>query len=154
MPRGTKKKLAPARTLRTPSRTNVALLTSPKTARTLERRYQVLEMRKYGVPMEEIAHTLQCTTGDVRKDVTEVLGQTATALRGNTEEERNLECVRLDALLQRYMPLAEMGNLAACGLVLSISDRRRKLLALDIPEVKEQSDTGIRVYVGVSIDDV
>jgi hypothetical protein len=60
----------------------------------------------------------------------------------------------LDRYLEAVSPLAETGNLNAMGMALSISDRRRKLLALDRPEDKATTETGVRVYVGIDIDNV
>lgn len=145
----------PVKALRTQARTKgVGQVTSVETARILDRRYKVHKMRRDGVPIETIATTLGCAINTVRGDISEVLGQTATALYETVEEARNLEIGRYDALLRQYQPLAEAGNIAAATLVLSISDRRRKLLALDVPEAKVKEETGVRVYVGIDIDGV
>lgn len=125
-----------------------------QTARILERRYKIMEMRKDGIRIDVIAATLKCCINTVREDIQEVLGQTATKLFETVEEARNLELERYDSLLRRYQPLAEAGNLAAAGLVIQISRERRKLLALDQPEVKNIDETAIRVYVGVDMDAV
>jgi hypothetical protein len=150
-----KKKPSPVPALRTQGRAGgVATFTAVETARILTRRYKVMTMRKDGVPLYAIALTLGIGADTVREDIREVLGSTATALNETAEEARNLELVRFDALLSTYQPLAEAGNLNAAALVLSISDRKRKMLAIDVPEPKEQQETGMRIYVGIDIDGV
>lgn len=145
----------PVKALRTLARTTgTGQITSVETARVLVRRYKVMNMRKDGYSYAEIAETLSCSPATVREDVREILGKMATLMYEDTEEGRNLEVTRMDALLKRYQPLAEQGNLAAAGLVLQISAMRRKLLSLDVPEIKATSETAIRIYVGVDVDAV
>lgn len=153
---GKRKAPVPVRALRTASKTvGVGQAMSVTVARQLERRYQVLELRKMGCSQMEIAKTLGCAPETVAKDLEAVFSQTAECILDSAAVERDVEIARFDALLKRYQPLAEAGNLAAAGMVLSISDRKRKLLALDKPEVKrEAEETAIRVYVGINVDDV
>jgi hypothetical protein len=120
----------------------------------LERRYKAMCMRKDGVPMHKIAEMLGCGTETIKHDLQEVLGQTATALFENTEEARNLERSRYDALFARYQPLAEAGDKAAAMIVLQISKELRRMEALDKPEERRTEETGVRVYVGIDIDAV
>jgi hypothetical protein len=104
--------------------------------------------------MHKIAEMLGCGTETIKHDLQEVLGQTATALFENTEEARNLERSRYDALFARYQPLAEAGDKAAAMIVLQISKELRRMEALDKPEERRTEETGVRVYVGIDIDAV
>jgi predicted transcriptional regulator len=114
----------------------------------------VVELRRQGYSFQQIADTLGCTTVTASEDAKAVMGLAIKEFAETTEEMRQLEIERYDALLRFYQPLAEAGNLAAASLSLQISDRRRKLLALDKPEEKNQQETAIRIYVGVDVDAV
>ena len=145
----------PVKALRTQAKTTgVGVVNSVQTVRKVDRRYKVMEMRRHGWSMQEIADTLHCTAVTVSQDIKDVLTETMRDLSETTDEMRELELQRYDALLRFYQPLAEAGNLAAAGLVLSISASRRKLCALDKPEEKNQQETAIRVYVGIDVDAV
>lgn len=104
--------------------------------------------------MQEIADTLKCAVSTVAGDIRELLQLTAKEAMETTEEARQLEAERLDELQRTYYELARSNNMAAAALVLSIMDRRRKLLALDIPETKRLEHSGIREYVGVDTEQV
>jgi hypothetical protein len=130
------------------------LLTSAGLARKLERQYQVLELRKAGHTIKEIADLLKVGTSVIHGDLVEVLNYTLKDLTINAEQDREMQVQRLDGLLQRYYPLAKAGNLAAAAMVLQIETRRAKLLSLDVPETKRIEATGIREYVGIALEDV
>ena len=155
MPKRSAKQPIPVKALRTQANTKGSnVINSVQTLRQVDRRYKVVEMRRHGWSMQEIADTLKCTAKTVSEDLKEILNHTMTELNENTDEMRQMEIERYDALLKFYQPLAEAGNLAAAGLVLSISASRRKLCALDKPEEKNQQETAIRVYVGIDVDAV
>lgn len=120
----------------------------------LERRYQVWSLRKDGHTIHQIAQTLGVNDVTVRDDIVTIAKRLATELAETVEESRTLQVARLDALLLKYQTLAEGGNMGAATLVLSIEQRRSKLLALDLPENKKLEVTGIREYVGIDLDDV
>lgn len=119
-----------------------------------ERRYQVVQLRKQGYSVQQIAESLHCSADTVRDDLIKVLKVAVSEYAETTEENRQLQIERLDGLLKKYYPLAESGSLAAAAMVLSIEQRRSKLLALDLPEVKKLDVTGIREYVGVDLNEV
>jgi len=155
MPKRSAKQPIPVKALRTQANTKGSnVINSVQTLRQVDRRYKVVEMRRHGWSMQEIADTLKCTAKTVSEDLKEILNHTMTELNENTDEMRQMEIERYDALLKFYQPLAEAGNLGAAGLVLSISASRRKLCALDKPEEKNQQETAIRVYVGIDVDAV
>ncbi len=155
MPKTTKKRPVPVKALRTQAKTQGPhTVNSVQTLRQIDRRYKVVEMRRQGWSYQDIANALGCTAVTASEDMKEVMGLTMKELSETTDEMRQLEIERYDALLRFYQPLAEAGNLAAAGLVLSISASRRKLCALDKPEEKNQQETAIRVYVGIDVDAV
>lgn len=140
-------------------------LLSAKAVTVVERRYQVVEMRRAGVLMEDIARELDVGVDVVAKDLREVLSQAINHTSEGTDECRQLAIDRLDGLLNAYYEvateplIAEDGqiipmNMAAAQLVLQIEARRAKLLALDKPEAKGGMETGVREYVGVDMDKV
>lgn len=120
----------------------------------LERRYQVWTLRKDGNTIREIAQTLGFSEASIRDDIITIAKRISSELAETVEESRTLQVARLDALLVKYQKLAEGGNMGAATLVLSIEQRRSKLLALDLPENKKLEVTGIREYVGINLDDV
>jgi uncharacterized protein YerC len=140
----------------------------------VERRYQVVRMRRDGYSMPEIAKTLGCDTSTVRQDLVECLSTALTELAETSEEARQIEVERLDNLVKVYTPLAtevltrqvidkRSGNAvivteppdpAYATILLNVAARRSKLLALDVPEVKKQEETAVRVYVGINVEDM
>jgi hypothetical protein len=120
----------------------------------LERRYQVWKLRKDGHTIREIAQTINVSEPTVRDDIVTIAKRIASELSETVEESRTLQVARLDAMLVKYQALAEAGNMGAATLVLSIEQRRSKLLALDLPENRKLEVTGIREYVGINLDEV
>jgi predicted transcriptional regulator len=109
-------------------------------------------MRREGWSFREIADTLGCAIETVSSDLREVLNHAISELGETTEEARQLEVERLDEIMKEYYIKATGGDMAAAALVLSIGDRRRKLMALDKPEAREEVKIGIRIYPGVNTD--
>ena len=138
---------------------------STKTVMDVERRYQVIEMRRGGMSIREIAQELNVSEPTISRDLKFVLTEAIQATAETTEEHRHLAMERLDGLLRAYYSTAtevlvtEDGqiipeNMMAAQLVLKIEERRAKLLALDKPENKGGEESGIREYVGVNMDEV
>ena len=132
----------------------VAKMTEAKQLALLERRYQVWELRKQGYSIRDIAGAVQVTEETVRNDIIVLAKRLSTELSETVEEARSLQITRLDALLKKYQPAAELGSLSAASMVLQIEARRSKLLALDTPETKKLDVSGIREYVGINLDEV
>lgn len=149
-----KKRIIPVSKLRAATTRAAARMLAAKNIRMMERRYQVVKMRKEGYTTKEIADTLGINVVTVRDDIVRLLKQTITETAETTEENRQLQIERLDGLLKKYYGMAEMGSLAAAATVLAIEARRAKLLALDVPETKKLDVTGIREYVGIDPNDV
>lgn len=140
----------------------------------IERRFQVMELRKRGNTVQQIATALKCDVRTVRGDIMEVMRVAIHETAETTEEMRTIQLERLDAMLLIYLPLATEEHIeekmdAMSGtkvlvrvppnpiyaqLVMSIEARRAKLLALDVPETKKIETTGIRLYEGVDISKV
>jgi uncharacterized protein YerC len=138
---------------------------SPDNIRKIERRYKVLELRKLGYSIRQIADTIGANVATVQSDLKEVLRIAVSTMEENTEEARHLEIERLDEIMKAYYEVAtgplvdENGNIVpenmnAAALVLKVIDQRCKLLALSKPESKSESKTGIREYVGINLDQV
>lgn len=132
----------------------LAKVTSPQALRILERRYGVWKLRKDGFSVRAIAESLGANEATVREDIVVIAQRISKETAESVEESRFLQVERLDALLVKYQPLAEGGNLSAASMVLNIEARRSKLLALDLPEQKKLDVTGIREYIGINLDDV
>jgi len=120
----------------------------------LERRYKVMKLRKDGLPLHEIAAILDCAPETIRNDIRDVMGKTAQEMLETADEARVLERARYEAMIKVYQPAAEAGNMAAAQLILNISRELRKMEAIDKPEEKKTEESGVRVYVGIDIDQV
>lgn len=129
-------------------------LLSPQTVRVIESDYQVMIMRRDGHTIQQIAETLGLNQSTVSEKIKKVLSNTIGEMAETTEEHRQLELERYDAIIKTYMPMCIAGNLAAAAVILQVSQQRRKLLSLDIPEVKRLEVTAIREYVGVDLEQV
>lgn len=140
----------------------------------IERRYKVMELRRDGYTVRDIASIVGCSsttvTADIKGSLAEVLNEHALT----TEEERAIQVERLDNLIRAYTPLATENiyekvidgrsgkeiivaskpDPAFANLILQCETRRAKLLALDVPEQKKLEVTAIREYRGINVDDV
>src|SRR5690348_1571549 len=117
------------RTVKRQPATGKGRILSATVVEKVERRFQVLEMRKKGYTLQEIAEALQVGPDTVRSDLQKVLSDTIKTMAENTGEARQLEVERFDAIIKYYWPLALAGNLAATAVLLQVSQQRRKLLA-------------------------
>ena len=94
----------------------------------------ILNMRLHGLTFHEIARKLP-EAGFRRVSVSRIYAIVTKNLRSCREpparELRQLELLRLDQLQAAHYPAAMGGDAAAAARVLSIMDRRAKLLGLD-----------------------
>jgi|GEM_PF-1212601 len=94
----------------------------------------ILNMRLHGLTFQEIARKLP-EAGFRRVSVSRIFAIVAKALRSCRDqparELRQLELLRLDQLQAAHYKAAMGGDAAAATRVLSIMDRRAKLLGLD-----------------------
>jgi hypothetical protein len=112
----------------TPSRSKA----SPDRIAIAQREGAALELRKAGRTYDEIARMLDYSErSGAAKAVRRAL---AATVQEPADELRRLEVERLDSLLAAMWPLAMDGKLGAVDRVLSLMDRRAKLLGLDAPQ--------------------
>lgn len=161
------------RNVKTLSEKKSSRLHGQKAVANIERRYKIMELRRDGWSVGEIAKELKVSDLKVRKDIVFVLSKTIHKTEETAEESRQLQVARLDALLKKYVQLAnETVTLYTVGkdgqiketskppdpayarIVLDIEARRAKLLSLDVPEVKKLEVSGVRQYIGVDMDKV
>lgn len=149
-------------------------LTSTRTLRKVQRMYEVTHLKEQGYSHTEIAEALKLSPMEVGKLLRECLELTISEVAETTEQARQMEIARLDRLVKTYHhyahdvhteirinPMTGMEVLVEmppdpkyAKLLLDVSTRRSKLLALDVPEVKKIETTGIREYIGVDISKV
>lgn len=102
----------------------------------INRDLAILNMRLHGLTFHEIARRLP-EAGFRRVSVSRIYAIVTKNLRSCREpparELRQLELLRLDQLQAAHYPAAMGGDAAAASRVLSIMDRRAKLLGLDAP---------------------
>lgn len=82
---------------------------------------------------------------------TAVHRELARQLKPPTEEVRQLEVMRLDALLVVYMKKALGGDGWSCDRVLRISEARRKLLGLDYGPLTHPSDQQAAQFIMIEL---
>lgn len=99
-----------------------------------ERERRALELRKQGMTYDKIAQELGFANRSSARDC--VQRCLARTVREPADEVRQLECERLDALLQALWPRAMEGNTRSVEVALQVMDRRARLLGLDMPERK------------------
>lgn len=149
-------------------------ITSSNNLKAIERRRKVIIMRRDGWDYEDIANAVEASVATVREDILYCLNLAADEMAETAEQTRELQKARLDALLKTNIrfalePHTELRrdkltgkefvievppDPAYANVVLKIEERRAKLLALDIPEVKKMEVTGIREYVGVDLEKI
>ena len=112
----------------------------------IDKEVQIVELRKEGYVWREIATLVGMSTEGVYKAYNRAMVRT---LRPATEELREMELERLDALQLTYWQPAVQGNLRAADFILKVIDKRAKLLGLDAP-VKVQAE--VVTYDGTDLD--
>lgn len=94
------------------------------------RALKALELRLAGASYRQIAVSVGASLKTVYLDVQRMLREYASE---PAEQVRNAELGRLDRLLLAHWPAAVKGDYRATATVLSIMDRRARLLGLDAP---------------------
>jgi len=117
-----------------------------RTPATNARAAQVLWLREAGVPFKTIAERLGYRSESGAYNAFKRAMQ--RTIQEPADELRRLEELRLDALLRAMMPEALRGSTWHVDRVLSIMDRRAKLLGLDGP-----SQVEVTTYGRSDIDD-
>ncbi len=97
----------------------------------LDKQMQALKLRRAGLGYDEIAKLVGY------KSASGAFGAVRSALRKTLQEPaddlRKMELERLDVAMQAIFPMVTKGNLLAIDRYLKISERRSKLLGLDLP---------------------
>lgn len=111
----------------------------PKTGKaaikTAEKHAQVLELRKQGKSLQEIADALGYShPSGAHQALTRAIEQMVSE---PAEDVKALELLRLDGMFSEAWKKVEAGDLALGDFVLRLMARRAKLLGLDAPEKME-----------------
>lgn len=116
---------------------------SPRKIEAAERRIQALDLRKAGLTYQAIADRLGFKSpASAKKTVDTALDEMREIYREQAEQLIELECQRLDRLLQGLWLKAAGGNPRAVEAALKIMERRARLLGLDSAQKKELSGPG------------
>lgn len=102
-------------------------------AAAVARAAQMLELRKAGMTYDRIGEALGVSKQAVHKSVTKALREITSKAAESAEEIRNLELIRLDAMLAGLWAQAARGNLGAIDRALKIAERRAKITGIDAP---------------------
>lgn len=113
--------------------------TSQARARTLEREAKAFQLRKKGASYTEIARSLRISRQGAHKLVTAVFEQLESELGETVPTVRRMEIERLDEMLFAIWPKVKKGDLPSIDRALKISERRSKILGIDMPIAREVS---------------
>jgi predicted transcriptional regulator len=147
---------------------------SPRMVKYIENRRKALNLRAQGWTYNDIGEVLGASAGVISEMVRSALNLSLSDMKESTEEVRELQNTRLDMIVKGHMPFAseitqEIVEDKATGerivvsrpprvdsamTVLKAEERRSKLLALDVPEIKKLEVSGIREYVNIDISQV
>jgi transcriptional regulator with XRE-family HTH domain len=103
------------------------------------RRQQVATLRLAHLTQAEIARKLDVSVGTVNADLQAIRQEWSERRRSSFEEWLDEELAKLDRLERALLPLALQGQATAADRVLSVMDRRAKLLGLNKPERHEHT---------------
>ena len=98
----------------------------------IDKERKALELRRAGMPYDEIATALGYAKGSGAWHAVQ-RAMKRTLREGGADEVRDQELDRLDRLQRAVWPRAIQGDLPAVGAVLRIMERRSKMLGLDAP---------------------
>lgn len=120
-----------------------------------ERQIRAFELRKAGQSYRTIAAQLGVSVRTAYDDIQDVTQQLNTQLREEAEQLRAIEVERLDTLLAALWGKATdesaKGQTFAVDRVLSIMERRAKLLGLDMPtKIAPTDPTGEHEYAAAA----
>jgi hypothetical protein len=110
---------------------------SPRRMESVETQRQALEYRLMGLTYQQIAEKLEITDSGAHYSVEAALRRT---LQEPADELRQLELRRLDAMFIPVYGNAVRGDLAAITAAINIMNRRARLVGLDAPEKRENTN--------------
>jgi len=99
--------------------------------RNASRRIQVLELRKAGASMRQIAKTLHVAVSTAHRDLWQALDELAKEQRDKAEPLRQLELERLDRYVLALDGAISQGDPRAIAAAVRIMERRARLFGLD-----------------------
>jgi hypothetical protein len=106
-----------------------------------EREVKALELRKAGLSYPQIGKALGVSQVAAYKIVMRVLQRYEANIQEETEDLREIELQRLDRMLNAIEPKIRRGDLKAIAVAVRISERRSRLLGLDLPQKMEHTST-------------
>ncbi len=128
-------------------------LTKPKDAELAERRATVLNMRKSGATIKQIADKLGVSDGTVHNDLVVTLKQLQERTIELGDSLRELELARLDSALIAIAKQVQDGHLGAVDRMVKIVELRAKLLGLTLQRTDITSGgEPLKAYIGISPD--
>src|SRR5712692_7372227 len=103
------------------------------------RRQKALDLRIAGARYRQIGAQLGVSPQTAYRDVQTALGELATLQHRKAEKLRELELERCDKLTLALSPKARAGDDKAVRAIITVMDRRAKLLGLDAPTKLEHA---------------
>jgi hypothetical protein len=107
-----------------------------------ERRQRALELRIAGASYRQIAAQLKISLGQAYNDVDDSLKELAILQNRKAERLRDIELARLERLTVALQNKVRVGDTPAIRTMVSIMDRRAKLMGLDLPTKHDLHHTG------------
>lgn len=104
-----------------------------------ERRRRVAEMRLSHMTLDEIAREIGVAKSTVSVDLKHVREEWAERRASTYEEWAAEEIAKLDRLERTLLPRAIAGEYAAVDKIISLMDRRARMLGLDKPQLHEHT---------------
>lgn len=126
---------------------------TPKKSEIAERRKRALDMRIKGYSLQQIADELGVAIGTVHIDLNETFKDLHQKTIESGETLRELELQRLDMALHAIALQVASGDLGAIDRWIKLSERRAKLLGLDLQRTDITSGgEPLKAYIGISPD--
>jgi len=117
----------------------------------LDRRRRCVDLRIAGWDLRAIAAKVGCSKSTVERDVLKALEERAGKVGESADVMIAQEKARLDELQSSFWAAALKGDVKAAGIVLSVMDRRARLLGLDAPKKLDHEVNGAAVQTAVVI---
>jgi hypothetical protein len=114
-------------------------------------RVRALELRKQGLTYQAIARYLQVGVGSAHRYVARALADLKKLETAEAEDLRRLELERLDWLLRKLRPRLNQGEPAAVNSAIRISERRARLLGLDLQPDFGGTTTAVTIVNGIDL---
>lgn len=106
-----------------------------------EAKPRIIEMRKQGFSIRQIAKQLEKSVGWVHKHEKKALEELAEETREQTQEYKALQVARYESMLLYLQPQVKKGNPKAIGEARRILDSLSKLLGANAPVKLAATDT-------------